>query len=156
MNSLRITLFLAFFVLICGCKEENITNQYQSNLGNIKGRVIAEDNVGNIIPLENAAVIMPGTSVKVYTDSSGNFLIMNLPADTYNLEINYYGVFEYIYNISVNSDNTTTIPDILLDYHYATDPTFLSSVSIRNNSASNSLKPSTRSIRPIECCFCEI
>ena len=128
MVSLKHSLFLIFFFLIYRCTEEHITNQYQSNLGNITGRVIAEDNIGNIIPLEYVIVLIPGTSVKVHTDSSGNFLIINLPAGTYNLKVNYYGVFEYINNISVSPGNTTIIPDIILDYSYSTDPTFLSSV----------------------------
>ena len=128
MISLKHFLLLVVFILPYGCTDEYITNE--SNLGNIKGRVF--DQTG-YIPQERVIVRIPGTSVYAYTDSSGNFLLMNLPAGIYNLEVSsqYYPYYEQkINNISVSSGNTTVVPDILLETGTSTNPDFLQSLYI--------------------------
>ena len=124
MISLKHFLLLAVFILPYGCTEEYITNH--SNLGNIRGRVVTKDHTG-FIPLEGMYVQIPGTSVNLKTDSSGNFLMINLPAGIYNLKVySYnYGLTKNINNISVSPGNTTIVPDIILDLINSTNPTFL-------------------------------
>jgi hypothetical protein len=124
MISLKHLLFLVVFILLYGCTEEHITNQ--SNLGNIKGRVVAQDQTG-YVPLKGISVFIPGTPVYAYTDSLGNFLLINLPAGTYDLKVHSYnyGLTEYINNISVSPGNTTIVPDIIFDLSSSTNPTFL-------------------------------
>ncbi len=126
MISLKHFLLLVVFILPYGCTEEYITNE--SNLGNIKGRVVDQNQTG----LEGISVSIPGTSVYAYTDSLGNFLLMNLPAGIYNLKVSayYYTIPKNINNISVSSGNTTVVPDILLDLNHSTNPDFLQSLSI--------------------------
>ena len=94
MISLKHFLLLAVFILPYGCTEEYITNH--SNLGNIRGRVVTKDHTG-FIPLEGMYVQIPGTSVNLKTDSSGNFLMINLPAGIYNLK-----VYSYNYGLTKN------------------------------------------------------
>ncbi len=129
MISLKHFLLLVVFILPYGCTEEYITNE--SNMGNIKGRVVDQYQTG--IQLESIYIRIPGTSVYTAADSSGNFLLMNLPKGTYNLLIySYsYNIEKNINNVSVSSGNTTVVPDILLDLSYSTNPFFLQSLYIR-------------------------
>ena len=124
MISRKYFLLLVVSVFLYGCTEEHITNQ--SNLGNIKGRVVTQGHTG-YISLEGISVSIPGTSVYARTDSLGNFLLINLPAGTYNLEVYSYNyeLTKNINNISVSPGNTTVVPDIILDFSYSTRPTFL-------------------------------
>lgn len=64
----------------------NSTAFAQSN-GNVKGQITGSD--GEILP--GASVYVKGTTLGVATDLSGNYTLLNVPAGTHTISINYMG-----------------------------------------------------------------
>jgi iron complex outermembrane recepter protein len=79
--------------------------------GTISGRILDNDTKEGLI---GATVIVEGTSTGGITDLDGNFLIKNVPAGSQRLRIKYVGYDDAVVTVTVQADQTTKAPDILL------------------------------------------
>ena len=74
--------------------------------GKISGTVIDEKGK----PVEAAAVFIPSLSIGTYTAEDGSFFILNIPAGTYTLRVNYIGYQPVrVENLRVDPGKTTFI-----------------------------------------------
>ncbi len=97
----KISLLIFLSILIC-CPLI-----YASTTGKIAGQVTDADN-GQ--PLPGVNVYLEGTSLGAATDLDGFYYIINVPAGTYTLVVNYVGYGEQqISDVKVQIDLTTTI-----------------------------------------------
>jgi len=97
----KISLLIFLSVLIC-CRL-----LFAGTTGKIAGQVTDAEN-GQ--PLPGVNVYLEGTSLGAATDTDGFFYIINVPAGTYVLVVNYVGYGEQqISDVKVQIDLTTTI-----------------------------------------------
>jgi len=102
----KISLLIFLFILIC------FSYSMASTTGKIAGQVTDEEN-GQ--PLPGVNVYLEGTGLGAATDPDGFFYIINVPAGTYSLVVNYVGYGEQrISDVKVQIGLTTTIDVALL------------------------------------------
>ncbi|MCP4581026.1 MAG: T9SS type A sorting domain-containing protein [candidate division Zixibacteria bacterium] len=78
--------------------------------GSLAGTVI--DESGD--PIENAVVRVMGTSIDTTTDSTGGYVIDNIPAYIYNIRFSHSDYFTVIVpDVSINHDSTTVVDTIM-------------------------------------------
>src|SRR6056297_1918275 len=91
-----VTLLLAFSLVI-----------FAGTTGKIRGKVV-DAETGE--PLAGASVMIQGTSLGSYTDSSGTYFILQVPPGTHTVKCNIVGYAALIKeNVTVSADSTTTV-----------------------------------------------
>ncbi len=102
----KATLYIGFlsllFVFIISCNEERIN---ENDLGSITGKVVVK---GSNIPLANVRISTSPVTSTVFSDSTGSFVIANVPAGEYSVGARldeYLATFEpatVVFNKPVN------------------------------------------------------
>lgn len=77
----------------------------QQNTGNIKGTVQTNDNKA----ASAVTVYLPKIKKSVVADDDGKFILHNIPAGNYSIEVSFVGYETLKQNINVQADKTTSI-----------------------------------------------
>jgi len=94
-----------FFVIVLSVLIASVA--YTATTGKISG-VITDNETGE--PLPGVNVVLQGTSLGAATDSEGQFVILNVPPDTYTLQASMIGYATHtVSNVRVEIELTTTI-----------------------------------------------
>lgn len=76
--------------------------------GKVAGKVIDQDSGAG---LAAANVVLVGTLYGASTDDNGNYYILNVPAGSYDLRVDYIGFKSFVLrNVKVSPDLTTRVP----------------------------------------------
>ena len=80
--------------------------------GKISGKIINQKNE----PVIGVNIVLTGTTIGTVTDIDGNFVILNISPNQYNLRISGVGyTTKILKNISVNADQSTIVNEILTE-----------------------------------------
>lgn len=77
----------------------------QQQGGSIKGRIITSDDK----PAAWVTVVLKGSKRTVTTDEKGNFILKNIKAGSYELEVSLVGYESAVKNVVVDDNQTTTV-----------------------------------------------
>jgi TonB-dependent receptor len=83
----------------------------QSTTGSIQGRVL---NATNGSYITNARVIVEGSTIQTFSDSSGQFRLDGVPAGAARVRVFYTGLTEQVQAVTVQAGQSTTL-DVALD-----------------------------------------
>ena len=82
------------------------TNAFAGATGKITGRVLDEQGQGLI----GVNIYLEGTAIGTASDQNGRYLIINIPAATYNVLVSYVGYQTIkMTDVIINADHTTTL-----------------------------------------------
>jgi len=74
---------------------------FAQNTGTLNGRIVDAENE---FPLEGATIIVVGTNIGVVSGEGGYFTIVDIPTQTYNIEVSYLGYeTQTLFNVIVKS-----------------------------------------------------
>jgi len=101
MNKSLLTLLLSLFCVAINFAQNNTIN----------GTIVSSDNT----PLESVIVTVNGTKFGTQTDAQGNFEIKNIKAGEYTLKANSVGFTIKDVPFTIVENQTTTLPNIILN-----------------------------------------
>lgn len=84
---------------------------FSQSSGNIQGKIVNK----NGMPVSNANVDIPGTTMGAESTSEGIFLLQNVPSGNYSLRISFVGFQTRELAVSVQAGETTTLANIVLN-----------------------------------------
>ncbi|MDT0676608.1 TonB-dependent receptor [Autumnicola musiva] len=84
---------------------------YTQTGGSLRGKIINNNGA----PVSSANIDIEGTTIGTESDSEGEFSLRSIPTGNYTLRISYVGYQTKEIAVSVQGNQTTTIPNIILN-----------------------------------------
>ncbi len=130
MKTTSVFAFL-FMLTIFGCKSSTPT-AVQVPTGELRGTVILIDGYGDTLAQKAGVVVNPiGTTLSATTDANGDWVIKNVPAQTYSVSYTKTGFgARPSDSVTIKGDDTVTIKKPGVLYEALTCTVFLDSVSV--------------------------
>ncbi|MBD3276219.1 MAG: hypothetical protein GF372_12960 [Candidatus Marinimicrobia bacterium] len=120
--------------IVCEADTSQTAVDFYGYFGGIQGKLVIDNKAPEwIFDFNDISVFIQGTSLYAVPDSNGNFMILNLPAGVYDLQINeiltsQYGlwteVLKSVKNTTVKAGEMTDVGDIHFVYPGYTDEEF--------------------------------
>jgi len=109
-----------FFLLMIVCFSSNLLAQSKAS---ISGKVIDEES-GEV--LRRASVLIISKKIGAYTDTKGEYRILNLPAGVYSIQVSYIGYnTKVIENIELKENQNYILNIVLSSAIKKTDEVWL-------------------------------
>lgn len=111
----------------------SVSNAFSQEMGSLKGTVIDKDN-GD--PLISATVFIKGTKKGANTKFDGTFLIKDIPAGTYDIEISYIGFKKYeITGLEIKPGKLQSIEVLMLSDVSTTEEVVVTAKAVKETGA---------------------
>jgi TonB-dependent receptor len=111
----------------------SVSNAYSQEMGSLKGTVIDKDN-GD--PLISATVFIKGTKKGANTKFDGTFLIKDIPAGTYDVEISYIGFKKYeITGLEIKPGKMNSIDVLMISDVSTTEEVVVTAKAVKETGA---------------------